>query len=564
MNFGIMSITLDQSLPSMDDVLVMYMALPSTTPARAARVKPAVAKTARILGKSPKEIKAHLRYLMCQLNRHRPLRGSPEKKSFANMKSELRHLIRTTLGTGRTSEFAPLDSEWAAEKAHIDHPPTLWKLSRGFAYLSAKGVSPHLVNDGHVEGFREDLIASQDCDKPDAHVRAFIKAWNSSVTSFQGSGRRTLTLPPAKKYRWTLKPSEFPTSFCDDLDGYFLRLSRNNRRREDGPRRALRPATLKHRRHQFNKAASGLVMSGFPLDRLTSIAVLVESENFEAALKHLFVRGGGVQTDALFGLANALRAAATHYVRAPQEQLDALTECANGLEPLESRLGVRAMERLEPFEDDKVMAALVHLPQQLITRAEDKRTKPRYAAVLAQVAIAIELEFAAALRLGNLAGVNLKTHVQAVKRRNQTEWILRFSQHETKNHVNLERVIPAKTVELIKRAMKLYPQTGDWLFPGLKGRAKCTKALGDQISSTIEKALGVEFNVHLFRALIATIYLKRNPDGFEVVRAMLGDKDIKVVRASYARFAERYLIAAAQHTFFDTRASFAAVGASER
>jgi hypothetical protein len=102
--------------------------------------------------------------------------------------------------------------------------------------------------------------------------------------------------------------------------------------------------------------------------------------------------------------------------------------------------------------------------------------------------------------------------------------------------------------------MKLYRQPNGSLFPGLRGNSKCAGCLSGQIKRTVESRLGITFNVHLFRGLGAVLHLKENPNGFESVRAFLGDRDDKVIRRSYTGFAERHLIAAAQETILKSRA----------
>ena len=58
-------------------------------------------------------------------------------------------------------------------------------------------------------------------------------------------------------------------------------------------------------------------------------------------------------------------------------------------------------------------------------------------------------------------------------------------------------------------------------------------------------------------ALAGYLHLRENPNGFEAVRALLGNRDDNVVRNNYAFLAERSLIADAQASIGRTRARFA-------
>jgi hypothetical protein len=126
------------------------------------------------------------------------------------------------------------------------------------------------------------------------------------------------------------------------------------------------------------------VLSGFPIEKLTSLTILTEPKNFKAALEHLLKRPGAEPSDALFGLAGALKAVATHHVKAPQGQLAG----RNRLKPEERRLG-SDKQRLEPFQDERFSALLQH--QVLLSEAEDHRTRSAVPSWRA-VAMAIEIE----------------------------------------------------------------------------------------------------------------------------------------------------------------------------
>ena len=156
--------------------------------------------------------------------------------------------------------------------------------------------------------------------------------------------------------------------------------------------------------------------------------------------------------------------------------------------------------------------------------------------------------------LKNLVGLNLNNHIQVIREKGSKTWIIRIDRKETKNRSALTYALPPQSVALIERAMRLYEQPNGWLFPGRFEGPKTEVGLSDQIKRTVESRLGVKFNVHLFRGLGAVLHLKENPNGFESVRAFLGDRDDKVIRASYTGFAERHLIAAAQETILKLRA----------
>src|SRR5208282_1439829 len=65
-----------------------------------------------------------------------------------------------------------------------------------------------------------------------------------------------------------------------------------------------------------------------------------------------------------------------------------------------------------------------------------------------------------------------------------------------------------------------------WLFPGAGESHKLLTTLSDQITSFIEKAIGLRLTVHQFRHLSAAIILKHQPGNYELVRLLLGHRTV--------------------------------------
>src|SRR5258707_15271998 len=99
-----MSSVLDSTIPTLDDALIISLGRPDISHGRKDRVKAAVAKVSRLLRKPADQLPAHLPYLMRQLSRFKRPTSTPEGKSLANTKSEIRFLVRTIIGQARQSE----------------------------------------------------------------------------------------------------------------------------------------------------------------------------------------------------------------------------------------------------------------------------------------------------------------------------------------------------------------------------------------------------------------------------------------------------------------------------
>jgi integrase len=544
---------LNPALPSLSQVLAEFETLPDKTPSRKARVRTAVATVSRLFAKPADEIPASGVYMRQQFRR---LQGAPtplSAKSIANCKTELRYLLRTVVGKGPRSVLAPLSPEWAALRAAIPEGPLHWKLSRFMSYCSNAGRHPGDVQDELVNEFRGALKASADISRPEQHVRQAIKTWNRLAEEVGQWPNRTLSLPARRIQRWTIEPERFSQSFRDEVDNWQRGLAYIDPEAEEGRTRPLREESLKLHRHQVFKAASALVYTGRNIATIISLSDLVEMEAYRAILKFLRERQGGEPTTALLGLARTLKAIAKHQVGVDAERLAKMDHICKGYaRDLEDHVP-KTRPRMENFEDERLQAALLHLPERLLEEASNPKTSKAHARLLAQVAIAVEIEWYIPLRRWNLVALKLNDNIQPVTVRGQKRWLVRFERHQTKNRSLLVYELPAENVRRIERAMQLYEQPDGWLFPGTKGAHKEKSLFGTQIKQEVERRLGVPFNVHLFRSLVATLQIKDSANGFESARAMLGDRSDRVVRVNYTVTAERKLIEDAQNTIQKVR-----------
>jgi integrase len=74
---------------------------------------------------------------------------------------------------------------------------------------------------------------------------------------------------------------------------------------------------------------------------------------------------------------------------------------------------------------------------------------------------------------------------------------------------------------------------GDWLFPGQSGGAKHDVCLSSQIVKRIFKETGLRMTVHQFRHAAGAIILKSRPGEYELVRRLLGHRNVQTTINSY-------------------------------
>lgn len=158
-----------------------------------------------------------------------------------------------------------------------------------------------------------------------------------------------------------------------------------------------------------------------------------------------------------------------------------------------------------------------------------------------QTALAIELLLNAPVRIKNLASIDVDRHLVQVGGRRERRVHLRFPAHEVKNANDLEFPLLPETIDLLELYLQLWRpilccgQDSPFLFPGdCADRPKGKATLSAQIKDVVFAYTRFEMPAHRFRHAAGKIFLDQNPGQYEVVRQLLGHKDINTTIAFYA------------------------------
>jgi integrase len=180
----------------------------------------------------------------------------------------------------------------------------------------------------------------------------------------------------------------------------------------------------------------------------------------------------------------------------------------------------------------KIWTSIVNLPETLMREArQSEEHAPVKAATTAQIAVAIAILTAAPIRLGNLGRIRLGENLIKPAGLDQPYWLV-FADYDVKNNVPLEFELDRRLTDLIDeyvddfRPALIRGSNEPWLFPGDGRSHKSLQTLGTQISERIAAATGVQITPHQFRHAAAAIYLKHRPGEYEMVRRLLGHRNI--------------------------------------
>jgi len=154
------------------------------------------------------------------------------------------------------------------------------------------------------------------------------------------------------------------------------------------------------------------------------------------------------------------------------------------------------------------------------------------------------LEIMCPIRLENLASINIDRDLVRSRTGKNGRVHLFIPGNRTKNGEDIELELPGQSASLIDvyiqtyRSQLIEPEhrgQGDrFLFPKPDGRAKAGKVLADHVCEVFLRELGIPFNMHLFRHLGCFLYLQKHPGQFDVMRRVLGHKQVETTMRFYA------------------------------
>jgi integrase len=411
-------------------------------------------------------------------------------------------------------------------------------LSRLLSFLSRQGVCPKDVTAAHLEAFGEALKARSLRIDPIQTFRSSVRIWNRVSASVEAWPTVTLEMEPDRRL-YALPIDQFPSSFWADVEGFQANAS-NPDPFSDNYCRAVRPSTLDARRKQIHQVASALVATGFPIQQVTGLKVLVQPDNARAALRYLLDRRAGKLGEHLEGQARLLVTVARHWVRDPAAA-EALARMSKGLHVKKQGMTPRNRERLRQFDLPQNVDALIGLPLRIFEELGRTKTPTPEQALRAMHAVAIELLLHVPVRIGNLTQTEIGKNLLEVRRGKERRYQLVFSTAETKNSEPVEAEISLQSAELLEHYMKHFRQVlgepgSNRLFTGARREdgVRASGAFSTSLTEFILKETGLNMHMHLFRHLAGYFYLARNPDDIETVRRLLGHRSTATTLRSYA------------------------------
>jgi integrase len=426
-------------------------------------------------------------------------------------------------------------TEWSALLEGVPKPIQLG-LSRFASYCTRNGIKPANVTEATFNQFETCLRERSLKEKHEAVFRNAVRRWNDAVGTVAGWPQATIPLQRHARYfsqPWT----DFPVSYVADVEAFLTSSAEEDIWAEDYKARSA-PSTISLRRRQLLVLSSLLVRSGFPIEDLTSLSVLIMPENAFAALKVQEDRKGLCRS--LEQLVWLLSLIADDWVKNSDHAAELRKRAKRISKKLSKRIGMseRNLARLRQFDVPANMAALLNLPYKVFAEARASEGGNAGDPRRLMLAFAVEMLLFAALRGGNLTALELDRHFVVTGRGRCQVRHLHIAADEMKGPDDLEMAMPSDTSALMDEYLNLYwprlaPTGSAYLFPNRFGQKRAKSHFAQAISAFVREETGLIMHVHLFRHFAVKLYLAANPGDMETPRQFLRHRSDKVTRSHY-------------------------------
>jgi len=514
-------------------------------------MKSAINRITEIAGVAPIMAEATAPALRQMLKNLRPAAHGVTPKTWANLLSRLRAASRLAgVLDARGEGIALKDGAWAPLLEAIAEDKRLSCGLVAFAnYCAARAITPPRVDDAVVQQFHVWLEQRTLCPKPKDVVRRVPHLWNEASERIGLWPKITLTIlsfkAPQKRLRWIALSERFRA----DAEVYLAMRADPDifDERPNAPKKPLAASTLQQQREHLRLAASVLVESGIPVEEVASLADLVQPERFKTILRHYHDRANRQPNAFATLIAQTLLQVGRHHLPLAEEKLSHLKRIAAKLPAIPFDLTPKNKAVVRHFESDALKSKLLFLPDMLQAEVVKALERDRVLFVEAQMALAVDIQLAVALRPQNLSTLNWRRHfLEPDGPRGRLVLLIPAAEMKSRKD-DFGAEIPSE----VARRLRWYRRTilphlgadpnGDLFVTG-RGTRKDQRTLTIQMLKVIKRHLGVHMTAHQFRHLLGSSYLDVNPHDTETVRLLLGHgwtKTTRIYVGSQSRRASR-------------------------
>ena len=522
-----------------EDVLRLLDSRDDLSAVRLRDLKSAIKRICEMAHVPPTTLPADPVALRNILREIKPAAHSVSSKTWSNLRTLLAAALQLAgvadpLGRGtalRCPAWAPLLEPLLGNK----------RLSHGLAafanWCATEDIAPDRVDDQTVQRFSTWIETRTLCPKPRDVVRRVPTVWSEASGIIEAWPTTKLTPISFKAPRMRLPWEALSQSLQADAKAYLKMRGEPDLfdERPNAPKRPLAQSTLHQQSEHLRLAASVLIDSGTLVEEITSLADLLQPEQFKTVLRYYHEQANGRPSAFAVCLATTLMQVAQYYTEAKPDEVARLKRIANKLPSIPLELTEKNKALLRQLESEGLQAKLFFLPERLVAEVTKTLATSRVDFVKAQAAIAIDFQLAIPLRPQNLCRLNWARHFLEPDGP-RGRMLLHIAATELKSRCQDYTVeIPdhvARRLRWYRREVlvRLNADVNGDLFVTKEGKRKTQDTLTDQIIQVIEDQVGIHMTPHQFRHFCGNSYLDGNPKDTETARALLGHASVKTTR----------------------------------
>lgn len=398
---------------------------------------------------------------------------------------------------------------------------------RNFAnFCTDAGVEPADVSHAAFDRYTEFL----ENESLNLSPRKTVDSARQALSRLSSTNPDLGILPLPKRPRYNLvatRKDELPAAFHSSAAAYLARCAAPDPF-DAAIGRAIAHETLRKRETYIYIGAQYLLDLGWPAERLDHVRAICTPEAVAAILREQFRRhstDGKTWPPGAKPLASHLQTMAAQIGELTDADLAQVRKLAGRVPKAKGGFPRKTRERLAAFDDERVLRDFYRLPQVLWREAAEfvKADKPRQARAKAKYAVALAILLIKPLRISELASLDFR---EDFRRDRKGRIVGLFIPGErTKTGVPIEAAMDAtfgrRIAEYFERFVLPAAVGATSLFPRQEAGHVSGAELSQGIAREVQRHLGIKFNSHLARALIATIILDADPDAVAIAQRML-------------------------------------------
>ena len=464
-------------------------------------------------------------------NFHHSHVGVSERR-VGNVRSLLLAAMREAgLSTKLASYQCTLSPGWQIIYDNIPDKYQRSALSRFLRYCSRNDIGPATVTDEVASAYLEALEAESLIQDPRTNHQTVCRTWNQCAGEIGGWPDIRLSVPRYEERLYAISDNLINPHLLIEIDNYTSFLKGDDL--FSGLPKPFRPKSIKAAIGNIRRYLSALHYSGADVTTISSLRELVEYETFKVAMKWFWERNGNQTSRSIGEIAWTVRCIAVKHLECDEETAHKFNEALSKLRVQSTGLSSKNLAAMQQFDDPVVVRRFLSHPDHLRRLAE--KASGKKALLLIQIAIATEILQYAPMRIDNLNCLRLDQHLAWIDDRLH----INLPPHEVKNDMPLHFALPKATSNRIRtyidgwRSLFL-PEANPYLFPGRNNRPKDQSCLRRQIVSYLFEHTGICLTPHQFRHVAAKLLLDARPGHYEVVRKVLGHKNLSTTYEHYA------------------------------